>query len=220
MVSSPATQRQHGDGRGGRAAALGVGGALALAMLLFAAAGARRAEPPTFEPTPLTPRPPATGLVGPDTFTVDASDAGRWRFFSFAHGTLLERPAPADWDIAFRRFQVIANGGPGFSGDGGIIDLGSVPFDSVLHAPRDGYVANTVRSDTVNNAIRRWYDYSFLSHLLAPSSHVYVVRTADGRFAKLQFLGYYCPGARPGCVTFRYVYQGAAGSAWFGEAPR
>jgi len=21
-------------------------------------------------------------------------------------------------------------------------------------------------------------------------------------------LGYYCPGSRPGCVTFRYVYQG------------
>ena len=35
--------------------------------------------------------------------------------------------------------------------------------------------------------------------------------TADGRYAKLQLLSYYCPGARPGCLTFRYVYQGAGG---------
>ena len=34
------------------------------------------------------------------------------------------------------------------------------------------------------------------------------VRTADGRYAKLEILGYYCPGAHPGCLTFRYVFQG------------
>lgn len=34
------------------------------------------------------------------------------------------------------------------------------------------------------------------------------MRTADGRYAKLEMVGYYCPGARPGCPTFRYVYQG------------
>ncbi len=34
------------------------------------------------------------------------------------------------------------------------------------------------------------------------------VRTADGRFAKVQILGYYCSGPRAGCLTFRYVYQG------------
>jgi hypothetical protein len=40
---------------------------------------------------------------------------------------------------------------------------------------------------------------------------VYAVRTADGRFAKLQVISYYCTGAIPGCLTFRYVYQGAGG---------
>jgi hypothetical protein len=35
------------------------------------------------------------------------------------------------------------------------------------------------------------------------------VRTADGRFAKMRILSYYCTGATPGCVTFEYVYQGS-----------
>jgi hypothetical protein len=34
----------------------------------------------------------------------------------------------------------------------------------------------------------------------------------DGRYAALQILGYYCAEARPGCLTFRYVYQGASDS--------
>jgi hypothetical protein len=37
---------------------------------------------------------------------------------------------------------------------------------------------------------------------------VWAVRTADGRYAKLEMVGYYCPGPQPGCPTFRYVYQG------------
>jgi len=42
---------------------------------------------------------------------------------------------------------------------------------------------------------------------------VWAVRTADGRYAKLEMVGYYCPGARPGCPTFRYVYQGDGSTA-------
>jgi hypothetical protein len=199
--------------RGGSVAVIAFGSVLAIMMLLFAAAGATRTEPPAFAPTPLAPRPAAGALVGPVLFTVDAGEQARWRFFSFDEGTLIERPGPRDWDIAFRRFQVIINGGAGFSGDGGVLDLGVVPFDSVRSVPNSGYVVNTVRSDTVNHTLRRWYDYSFLSHLLTPAPRVYAVRTADGRYAKLQFVGYYCPGARPGCVSFRYVYQAAGGPA-------
>ncbi len=37
---------------------------------------------------------------------------------------------------------------------------------------------------------------------------MYAIRTADGRYAKVEIVGYYCPGAEPGCLTLRYVYQG------------
>ncbi len=53
-----------------------------------------------------------------------------------------------------------------------------------------------------------WYEYSWPSHVLKPADRAYAIRTADGNFAVLRFLGYYCPGGRPGCVTFRYRYRG------------
>lgn len=179
-----------------------------LVLVLLVASSLSRREPPTFAPSPVEPRPAGDTLVGPEQVTVDARDPGRWRYFSFANGSVIESPGPFDWDIAFRRFQVIANGGTGFAGVAGILDLGDVPFDSVRLLPDTGYVTTTVRSDSVNSAVQRWYAYSFLSHLLSPKPRTYAVRTADGRYAILRFVGYYCPGAQPGCVTFQYVYQG------------
>lgn len=179
---------------------------LAAAVLVFASL--RRPEPPAYPPTTAQPADVGDRLVGPERFTVDATSSDDWRFFQFSTGALLERPAPLDWDIAFRRFHVITNGGDGFAGDAGVIDLGAVTFDSVMTAPTGGYQATAVRSDSVNEAVSRWYDYGFFSHLLTPKPHVFAIRTADGRYAKFEFLSYYCPGAQPGCPTFRYVYQG------------
>jgi hypothetical protein len=151
-------------------------------------------------------------LVGPLTYTIDASDPESWRFFDFSRGSRVEGPAPLEWDVAFRRFNIVTNGGEGFAGQGGALDLGEVAFDSVTSVPPDGYQASQARRDTVNAALKGWYDYGFTSHLLKPSPRVYALRTADGRYAKLEILSYYCPGAMPGCVTFRYVYQGAGGT--------
>ncbi|MQA89728.1 MAG: hypothetical protein GEU90_05770 [Gemmatimonas sp.] len=195
----------------GSIAVFGVGAFCVALMALFVVMGVRRTAPETFVPTSLESRPAAGKLVEPRLFTVDASVADRWRFFSFEDGTVVANPGPVGWDLAFRRFQVIANGGDGFAGEGGIVDLGAAPLDSIAVVPSTGYVLNTVRSDTVNAVVQEWYDYSYVSHLLSPKPRVYAVRTADGRYAKLQFVGYYCPGAVPGCVTFRYVYQGSGG---------
>jgi hypothetical protein len=193
-----------------RSEALGaaLAGGVFLLAALFVLGTLRREEPPTFPPTATMPMPAGERLVGPRIFTVDARSGDQWRYFSFAQGTVLDRPAPADWDLAFRRFHIIANGGERFAGDGAIADLGPLPFDSVIQAPDAGWQRTVAGSDSTNPAIERWYNYGFLSHLLTPKPHVYAVRTADGRYAKLELLGYYCPGAAPGCVTFRYVYQG------------
>jgi hypothetical protein len=183
-------------------------GAIAAPAAILVVLSFRRPELPVFAPTPPAPAEVGPRLAGPITITVDAADPSAWRFFDFSRGSVVERPGPLDWDLAFRRFHIIANGGPGFAGRGGIRALEGAAFDSVRAAPADGYVPNRVRSDTTNPAIARWYDYGFTTHLLTPRPAVYLVRTADGRYAKLELLGYYCPGARPGCVAFRYVYQG------------
>jgi hypothetical protein len=187
-------------------------GITVLAAVLYVASSLRRPQLDFFAPTPPHEQEAGDTLVGPVVYTVDAGAADVWQFFDFSRGSTVPRGEPLAWDLAFQRFHIIANGGPGFAGQGGIIDLGEVAFDSVLDVPAQGYIATTAGKDSTNSAILRWYSYGWASHLLRPKPHTWAVRTADGRHAKLQILSYYCPGATPGCITFRYVYQGGGGS--------
>jgi hypothetical protein len=168
----------------------------------------RQPDVPTFAPTPPAPRDAGRALVGPIVYTVDATSGERWQHFSFRLGAVVDDSGPTGWDLAFRRYQIIANGGPGFLGHAGVLDLGPVRFDAVQTAPAEGYRVNDGGVDPRNPAIAGWYRYGFFSHVLDPKPHVWAVRTTDGRYAKLEILGYYCPNSQPGCVTFRYVYQG------------
>ena len=157
---------------------------------------------PEFPPyTPTVARPAVVGdsLVGPATYTLDASSTERWSRFDFRRNSAVDS---GPWDIAFRRFHLIT--APG----GGIVDLGPVPFDSVRELPAAGYLPNTQASDTTNPGVGKWYAYSMLSHLLTSKHHVYGVRTATGGHAKLELLAYYCRDVGTACLTFRYAYQG------------
>jgi hypothetical protein len=167
-----------------------------------------RDPPPVYSVTP--PRPMEVGdrRVGPLRVTVDATDPDRWAHFDFSRGSVVPDPAPGGWDLAFRRFEMMTNGGTGFPGRGAAMALDAVPPDSVGAVPDSQWVMARSEGDSVNPALARWYDYGFISHLLTPRPRTYVVRTADGRWAALRFLSYYCPGPTPGCVTFEYVYHG------------
>lgn len=157
---------------------------------------------PELPPYPLTaPHPAAVGdsLLGPAFYTLDAHDTERWRRFDFGRNAAVDS---GPWDIAFRRFHVVT--APG----GGIVDLGAVPFAAVRELPASGYRTNAAGPDTTNPGVGKWYAYSMLSHLLTSRHHVYGVRTAAGRYAKLELVGYYCKEAGTACVTFRYAYQG------------
>lgn len=188
----------------------------AVALIAFSL---RRPSVPEFPPSSVEAEPAEERLVGPRRYTVDASSSDAWRFFDFSAGTVVEDPGPREWDLAFRRFHIVANGGEGFPGRGGLLDLGSIPLDSVEAVPRQGYVGTEAGTDTTNAATEEWYDYSITSHLLRPRPRTYAVRTADGRYAVLRVVSYYCPGAQPGCVTFRYLYQGDGSVRMSGPGP-
>ena len=158
-----------------------------------------------FEPTAIAPTAPVESLVH-DTVTVDSRDETTWHFFDFDRRSPVLPPDTAGWDLAIRRFTVIAAGA--------VADAGETAFDDVTEAPTAGFVETSFGRDTVNAAIDRWYRYSMLSHLLEPNGHVYVIRTRESRFAKLEFLSYYCPGVVGGCPTFRYVYQPDGGRSF------
>ncbi len=179
-----------------------MGGAFALLIASLVIGSFTTPEFPPYTPT--VPHPAVVGdsLVGPATYTLDASSTDRWRRFDFRRGGVVDS---GGWDIAFRRFHLIT--APG----GGIVDLGAVPFDSVRELPLDGYLGNTNAPDTINPGVGKWYGYSMLSHLLTSKHHVYGVRTPGGRYAKLELLAYSCRDVGTACVTFRYAYQGAGG---------
>jgi hypothetical protein len=187
-----------------RAAA--VGAVIGIAFVLVALT-LRAPEVPTYAPTAAAAREPARGLVGPVLYTVDATAPESWRYFSFRLGSVVDGAGVRDWDLAFKRYSIIA-------GDGvGIVDLGEARLGDVRVVPASGYVGNEGRAEPRNPAIASWYRYGFFSHVLSPKPHVWAVRTADGRYAKLEMVSYYCPGARPGCPTFRYVYQADGSTA-------
>jgi hypothetical protein len=131
-----------------------------------------------------------------DTLTLDATDTERWRFASLSLGRPLAGSDTAGWELAARRFHITAAGA--------LADLGPVSFADARLSPSSSFIASG-RSDTGNDAIRHWYRYSLVTHLLMPGEHVYALRTTDGRLWKLQLLGYYCPGLIAGCVTLRYA---------------
>lgn len=171
-------------------------------LLLLASLVIGSLTTPEFPPYTLTARQPTLvgdSLVGPVTYTLDASAGDRWRRFHFARNAVVDS---GPWDIAFRRNYLITARGAG------VADLGSVAFDSVGEVPADGYVATELGRDTVNPGVGKWYAYSMLSHLLTSKRHVYAVRTSDGRYAKLEVLAYYCRDAGAACYTFRYAFQG------------
>jgi HmuY protein len=166
------------------------------------------------------PNPVAVGdrLVGPVRYTLEARASEQWTFFDFSRGAVVEVPHQfrVDWDLAFQRHKILANGGAtNPKGRGAIQNLGAVAFDEVLEAPAEGYVEDTIAAinpDTItteNLAIKAWYHYNFLTHILRPKPNVYVIRTADGKYAKMRLLSYYCDGGQAsGCFTIEYVYQG------------
>ena len=123
------------------------------------------------------------GLHADSSYTLDASRGDEWKWWGA---------------LGFRRNHVITALGAG------AIDLGPVSFDSVAELPGEGYVATSFGADTVNPAIGKWYAYSMLSHLLTSKHHVYAVRTAEGGFAKLEVLAYYCREVGAACYTIRY----------------
>ena len=63
-----------------------------------------------------------------------------------------------------------------------------------------------IDEDDAKLALARWYDYRMMAHVLEPKPRLYAVRTHEGRIAKVQLLGYYCPQMRAGCVTLRWAF--------------
>ena len=152
-----------------------------------------------------------TNLLATQVTTVNASSEKEYIYFDFSSGKPVRilDTSSLEWDMAFRRGKVISNGGASSRlGQAGLIDLGVVEFDEVTEVPVDNYAQDiAAKTETENPVLLKWYNYNYFTHKLTAKKNSYAVRTANGKFAKFQFLSFYCDNKEAGCIKIRYVYQ-------------
>lgn len=126
--------------------------------------------------------------------------------------------SPADsnstkWDLAFKSTTVLTNSGSSGPGQGGAIALTVTDYDTLSTAPESGYVQDQAGLPAIGRA---WYTYTGPPnhHILMNPGVVLVIRTADGRYAKLKFTSYYkggeavpSTGAQSRFYNFTYTFQ-------------
>lgn len=150
-----------------------------------------------------------------------ATKPNTYNYFSLITGSEVsqEEAKTNKWDIAFSGTTIIVNGGTSGSGKGAALVL-EKPFDTVAEAPKDGYKTdegsvNAIASGSGNS----WYKYDMNVHAILPiTGRTIIVKTAEGKFAKIEFISYYkgapedVPTEESKYYTFRYVLADENGS--------
>ena len=189
-----------------------------LLLLVGCSGGALSQDDPSaaiYQPTSPQPQEVGPRLVGPIMYTVDARSRDVWMYFDFARGAVVavQDPRTDSWDLMFQRYVIKTNGGhTNPTGQGALLSLGERDFAAVTKVPDEAEFTSDVhpknRPSSYNAVIAKWFNYSYLANVLAPRPVVYIVRTHDGKYAKMRLRSYYCANKSAGCLTFEYVYQG------------
>jgi hypothetical protein len=151
----------------------------------------------------------ATGQPGAAT--------NKYTFFRFKTGSVVANSDSAtnQWDMGFRGTTLIVNGGSSGPGQGGAIVQTGL-FDEILAAPESGYAVDSPAAKAIpTGSGNGWYNYDGSTNLLSPiAGKVLMIRTGDGKYAKVEIISYYKDApANPAATdpsryyTFRYVYQ-------------
>lgn len=150
--------------------------------------------------------------------------ANKFTFFSIENNALVASSdsATTRWDIAFRGTTIITNAGTSGPGNGGaFVQVGT--FDGLTTISAD----STFRTDAAPvYAIRTgsgkgWYNYDGANNLITPlPGRVILIKTASGKYAKLEITNYYKKGVTPAATApddeklhsqryygFRYTFQ-------------
>jgi len=152
--------------------------------------------------------------------------AGSITYFSLVDNKIVASTdvASTKWDIAFSSTKITVNCGTSGPGIGGAFVFKGL-FDDLKTIPVDSTFA-TDNSNAASFAIplgsgRAWYTYDGLTTLVSPiAGRVLVIRTATGKFAKIEIISYYKGGVtlpasasvndklfKQRYYTFRYAYQ-------------
>jgi len=165
----------------------------------------------------------ADTVLGVDPKTGPYS-AGKYTFYSIENNAIVPNTdsATTKWDLAFLSTKILTNGGTSGSGKGGAFiykglfdDIKTIAPDSVFKTDAAPVYAITTGSD------KGWYHYDGQTNLITPiAGRVLVIKTASGKYAKLEILSYYKGGVtlsttasdadkltKQRYYTFRFTYQ-------------
>jgi hypothetical protein len=152
--------------------------------------------------------------------------AGTTTYYSLVDNKVIASTdaATTKWDIAFSSTKILVNSGTSGPGLGGAFVFKGL-FDDLKTIPADSSFA-TDNSTAASYAIplgsgRAWYTYDGLTTLVSPiAGRVLVIKTANGKYAKIEILNYYKGGVtlastasvndklfKQRYYTFRYAYQ-------------
>jgi len=151
----------------------------------------------TNTPAPTAPTQPTSqgkAVVVRD-LAADPMNTGRFTYFNLKDSAIVTGAdtATAKWDIAFRGTTIWINGGTGRFGQALAQVLTAQDYDMLTLAPETGWRAD---SSSTNLAITArsgagWYNYNTMTNIITPIPGVVVaLRTADGKYAKLQIQSY------------------------------
>ena len=118
---------------------------------------------------------------------------GQFAFYNLEEGVIVSSAdsASTKWDLAFRNTSILVNGGTSGPGQGAAQVVEGI-FEELEEAPADGYQTDTEEGP----AIQGWYTYTsdtatpFHAVLTEPGK-VIMLKTANGKYAKVEILSYY-----------------------------
>ncbi len=168
---------------------------------------------------------PADTVLGINAVTGMPFSAGKYTFYSLERNAIVPNAdsASTKWDLAFAGTKILINGGTSGTGLGGAFIYTGL-FDNVKTISNDSVFKtdNAPASFAVTyGSGKGWYVYDQLTSLVTPlAGRVLVIRTASGKYAKLEIINYYKGGvtlpitasdndklSKQRYYTFRYTYQ-------------
>ena len=144
------------------------------------------------------------------TVTVDATSYDDWIYFDLEGGMFSDPSEPEnskDWDLGLQRFNVKVNGGVSGTGGMEVAALEGEDYGSISAAPSGGYVTDQPDGDddgVPDYAFKDWYVYDYQTHVLTPAAIVYVARSVEGSYFKIQIEDYYDDAGSPAMVRFSW----------------
>jgi hypothetical protein len=160
------------------------------------------------------------------SFTVAAPEFDKWHYFSFETGAIVPATDVGDyesskdktnWDLAFNRANVRTNSGASGLGMGGSIKTDKTDFDDVSEIPTSGYtidvehdIAWPSMQETATHSVNMILQEGITSQGMPPtwaiSENIFIVKTADAKYALLKFKDYSNDEGQGGHIKFEYKY--------------